>query len=323
MRFPLPAPDLATAFDALDLRLAADARKVTLHTADSVWGYTNERYGSAFLDTIERNFGAGVRLEDFAGDPAGSRERINAWVSDQTDRRITNLLAPGAIDASTRLVLVNAMAFQGRWATPFPASATQAAPFTRADGTEVRVPTMAHGALPVRLARTDGYDAVELPYDGDEIALLIVAPKAGSFDSFEAALSAPGLRATVQALEPAVIDLRLPKFVIRGSASSYRPMLEALGMHAAFDPSAADFSGIAVDVRHPLYVADVVQEAVIDVDERGTEATAATGATLSATIALRPGQAICIDHPFVFALRDRASQTVLFAGRVLDPSPDQ
>jgi serpin B len=323
MHFALPAADLAAAFDALDLQLAAGTREVTLRIADSLWGYTYEKYERAFLDTMAKDYGTGVRLLDFAGDPAGSRERINAWVSDQTDRRITNLIAPGTIDSSTRLVLVNAMIFQGHWASPFPASATHAAPFTRVDGTAVNVPTMARDALPVRLDSTDRYDAVELPYVGDRIALAIIAPKQGSFGAFEDAMTAPVLGEIVQAMQPAVIDLRLPRFEIRGSAESYRPMLEAMGMRAAFDPSAADFSRIAVDTRDPLYVADVVHEATIDVDERGTEASAATGTTLSATIALKGGQAISIDRPFLFALRDRESQTVLFLGRVLDPTSDR
>jgi serine protease inhibitor len=319
LHFDLPAADLAAAFDALDLQLVG-AQNVSLRLADSLWGYTNERYGKAFLDTMAKDYGAGVRLEDFASDPAGSRERINAWVSEATDRRITNLLAPGAIDSSTRLVLVNAMVFQGRWATPFAAGATQVAPFTREDGTVVNVPTMARSPLSVRVDRTDAYDAVELPYEGDQIALDVVAPKQGSFERFEADLTGPGLAAIVQAMQPAEIDLRLPKFAITASSTSYRPLLEALGMHAAFDPKAADFSGIAVDARDPLYIADVVHEATIDVDEQGTEAAAATGTTVSATIAVRPGQAISIDRPFVFALRDRTSQAVMFLGRVVDPS---
>jgi serpin B len=319
LHFTLPASDLAAAFDALDLQLVG-AQNVALRLANSLWGYTNERYGKAFLDTMAKDYGTGVRLEDFAGDPAGSREHINAWVYDETDRRIANLLAPGAIDSTTRLVLVNAMVFQGRWATPFSASATRVAPFTRDDGTAVNVPTMARSPLSVRVDRTDAYDAVELPYEGGQIALDIVAPKQGSFETFESGLTASKLAAIVQAVQPAEIDLRLPKFAISAPSTSYRPLLEALGMHAAFDPRAADFSGIAVDARAPLYIADVVHAATIDIDEHGTEAAAATGTTVSATIAVRPGQAISIDRPFVFALRDLTSQAVMFLGRVVDPA---
>ncbi len=320
MHYALPASRLEPAFDALDLGLAQSSKEVVLRIAASLWGDPKESYGRAFLDTMAADFGMGIRLEDFAHDANGSRDRMNAWVSEQTDHRIMNLLGPGTIDERTRLVVVDAIDFRGGWATPFRTAATRAEAFTRADGTVVNVPTMFEGQLAARTVRTSEYDAVELPYEGDQMAMDLVAPKRGSFAQFETELTAGELTSIARAMKPAVVELWLPKFAIRRTSTSLEPMLRSFGMNAAFDAGSADFSAIAADAGSPLHIDDVVHAAEVDVDEQGTEASAATGATITATAVFTPQAEIHIDRPFVFLLRDRVTSTVLFIGRVMAPS---
>jgi serpin B len=321
LHYTLPPEQLHPAFDALALDLASRSSDVALLVATSLWGYTKENYRQTFLDTIASDYGAGVRLEDFAADPEGSRSEINAWVSDETDRKIANLLGPGAIEPRTRLVLVDAIYFRGDWQTPFNANLTQPASFARENADAVNVPTMRSSNLGVPFAQTDAYDAVELPYKGGQVAMDIVVPRSGSLGSFDDGLTVESLQAIVGGMKKAgTVALSLPKFTIHGNATSLKPMLQGFGMKLAFDPMRADFSGIADDPSGDLSIDDVVHEAYVQVDERGTEAAAATGAVITASAIQEPQAAIRVDRPFFFALRDLPTGTFLFVGRVMDPS---
>jgi serpin B len=318
MHYTLPEAQLHPAFDALDLALAARAPAVVLHVANSLWGYEKETFGQPFLDTLAKNYGAPVRLEDFASDAEGSREQINGWVSDGTDQRIPNLLAQGTIGATTRFVLVNAIYFDGEWDSPFDPMATRNASFTRLDGTQEQAPTMTDGNRSASYAQTSAYDAVELPYHGGQMAMDIVAPKAGSFAAFESALTGDGLSAVLGGLQQGVIDLALPTFKVAGDAVDLTPMLQGFGMKQAFDPSKADFTAIARDAKGPLFLQGVVHQAYLLVNEKGTEAAAATG-VVGGVSSYDPPVPIHIDRPFFFALRDLPTGAILFTGRVVDP----
>jgi serpin B len=316
--YTLPQTRLHPAFDALDLALAARAPAVVLHVANSLCAYDKEPLGQTFLDTIARNYGAGVRLEDFVDDPNGSRERINGWVADETDQKIQDLLGQGAVTPATRLVLVNALYFDGDWDIPFDAGETAPAAFTRLDGTQVQVPTMTAPKRTLPYVRTSAYDAVELPYKSGQMVFDVIAPKEGTFMAFESALTSESLHSALDALQQGFMQLAMPKFKLAGSPVDLVPILEGLGMKAAFDPRAADFTAIAHDPNGPLYVDDVVHKAFVSVDEKGTVAAAATA--VGVRTALEPSVSIRIDHAFFFVLRDVPTGTILFAGRVTDPS---
>jgi serpin B len=316
--FKLPADRLHAAFDALDLQLAARAPAVTLQVADAVWGDRGETFQPAFLDTLARDYGAGVHLDDFTRDPDGSRERINDWVSAETDQQVPTLLPSGAIAADTRLVLVDAVAFEGNWDAPFRASATKDAWFTRADGTTVTVPTMFDSNRALKYAQTSDYDVVELPYKGKQIAMDIVAPKAGTFSAFEQKLTGDALQAIVKNLTAGAARFAMPRFKVAPGSISLVPNLEALGMKRAFMAGQADFSAMTSDPPGRLYLENFVHGAYVSVDENGTVAAAATGSGIG--IASAPAKEIAIDRAFFFALRDIPTGTVLFVGRVTDPS---
>lgn len=327
LHFSLPQDRLHPAFDAVDLSLTAAAPQTkdadgnpvvpfTLHIANSMWGATQLTFGTPFLDTLAKNYGAGVYLEDFVKDPAGAENQINDWVAKQTDDKIQKLLDHN-IDQSTRFVLVDAIYFDADWQTPFDKDSTSDGNFTTATGTTTA--SMMHNSeLSALVGQTDTYDAIELPYKGTSV-MDIVMPKAGTFSTFEGTLTSDSLQAIVAGLANSEVDLTLPKFGYQGNTISLKPLLRGLGMNVAFTPD-ADFTAIAKDPSGPIYIGDVLHKAFLRVDEKGTEAAAATAVIGVGTSAHQDVKTITVDHPFFFTIRDTATNTVLFAGRVLDPS---
>ena len=290
-------------------------QKVQVSVVNSLWGQEGFAFLSEYLDLLAANYGAGMRLVDFQTAAEEARVAINDWVAAQTNDRITDLIPQGAIDALTRLVLVNAVYLDATWALPFSPDATFDAPFTLLDGTQVTVPTM-HQSISTLYGEGDGWRAIDLPYTGDELSLLIVVPDDGRFDDVQAALSAGLLDQVRASLTAGEVDLSLPKFQIRTQAG-LSEALQGLGMTDAFDPNAADFSGIST--ADQLYVSDVIHEAFIAVDEDGTEAAAATAVIIGTTSAPVSMIELNVDHPFLFFLQDRATGAVLFVGRVMNP----
>jgi len=314
----------ADGLNALDQALAArngtftDAAgvglPVTLQIANAPFAQRGLALLPAYLDTLAADFGAGVRLVDYQADPEAARQTINAWVKTQTDGRIPQLLGTGTVTPATRLALVNAIYLKASWATAFPADATQPAPFTRADGSTVSVATMSLSTS-LQYAAGPGWRAVELPYVGGSLALTVIVPD--DLATFEAGLTEQGLAQVTSALAPREVDLSLPKFSIE-TATSLAAALTALGMPLAFDPDQADFSGITTQQR--LFISDVIHQADIAVDEKGTEAAAASAVVMAGTAAPAERVTLRVDRPFLFALRDLPTGAILFLGRVADPS---
>jgi serine protease inhibitor len=296
-------PGLHPAMNGLTAVLDGQA---DLSLANSLWTQAGFAIEAAFLDTLAVHYGAGVRTTDFVRDPGGSRQAINAWVASATRDRIPDLLDEGAIGERTRLVLVNAVYLKAAWRTAFDPVATADAPFHRADGTTVSVPTMHLAGLDARYAVGDGYVAVELPYEGGELAMLVVVP-----DSPGAAL--PQLGALVGSLGAGAVNLALPRWESRAALDLGSVMTE-LGLPLP----GGDLSGIAPE----LEIGTAVHAADITVDERGTEAAAATAIVIRATSAVigPPPVDITVDRPFLFAVRHVESGAPLFVGRVVDPS---
>jgi serpin B len=270
-----------------------------------------------YLDLIARNYGAGVRLADFIQNFDPARREINAWVSKQTHGRIEDLLAEGTLDASTRMVLVNAIYFKGDWQEPFDANDTRDAPFKRLDGSSVPV-RMMHTHMSAAYTAGNGYQAVELTYQGATAAMDFIVPDEGEYESFEAGLDSTRLSMILAALQPGSLQLGLPKFHF-STAFDLGERLAALGMPDAFDPDRADFSGITG--ARDLFIDKVLHQASVAVDEKGTEAAAATAVIMGPTSAMQPDLSLIVDRPFIFLIRDLGTQQILFLGRVLDPGP--
>jgi len=316
---------LHDALNALDALLEArnrveppqdgEERKVELSIVNSLWGQSGFVFEQAFLDLLAANYGAGLRVVDFKTAAEEARNAINDWVAEQTNDRITELLPEGAVDELTRLVLTNAVYMDATWAMPFSPDATSDEAFVLLDGSEVAVPTM-HGKVAARHARGDGWQAVDLPYTGHELSMLVIVPDAGRFEEIEGRLASGLIDEVRAALAETEVQLSLPKFEIRTQAD-LNAALGALGISDAFDPGRADFTGISTEEQ--LYISGVLHEAFIAVDEAGTEAAAATAVIIGTTSAPIEVVELDVNRPFLFALQDRESGAVLFLGRVLDP----
>ncbi len=316
MHFTLPPDRLHTAFDSLDLALAS-RHDIRLAIANSIWGQQTETYAPHFLDTLAIDYGSEVRGVDFIAHATQATNAINGWVADQTNGKIQNLFTQGALDSSTRVVLVNAIYFDANWQTQFQASKTAPAPFTKLDGSTVSAPMMNGSGLSLPAAQTPMYTAVDIPYAGGQTSMLVVMPTGGQFAQVEASLGGEFLQSVVTSLEPAAdVTLALPKFTVPGKSFSLTSALQTLGMVDAFDPSKADLS--AMVTSEPLCVSDVVHQAYVRVSESGTEAAAATGVSNVRTETLPP--AVVVNQPFFFFIRDIPTGAVLFVGRVLDPT---
>ena len=329
-----------------DEYLDPPTRELALRIANAAFAQRDWAIEQAYLERIAATFGAGVREVDYRTDYEAARRLINAWVSSKTKKRIPELIPEGMLDDLTRFVLVNAIYLKAEWASDFWEGETKPAPFTRPDGSRVQVPTMnepywdSPSTLPP-YATGNGWKATELRYKGGPLAMTLILPDnlaafgqsltAGQFDRITTALAKqreafahPSETAgpMVCDLYPYAVDLSMPRFGIETKVD-LPETLAALGMPLAFDPQQADFTGISAAER--LYISNVIHQANIDVDEKGTEAAAATvvgGSTtggcgwgaVKKTITLR------LNHPFLFFVRDVETGAVLFMGRVVDPS---
>lgn len=321
--FTLGQERLHLAINALDLALESrgegaqgqDGEGFRLNVVNAIWGQAGYSFLPTFLDVLAENYGAGMRLLNFALAPEPSRLIINDWVSDQTEGRIEDLIPAGLITGMTRLVLTNAVYFNAAWDMPFPEDATADGTFHRLDGTEVNASMM---TKPQELGYvvTEDYFAVELPYDGHELSMVIIVPAAGEFAGFEADLDAATVASIVAALEVTNLELTMPGFRFE-SRYMLRDVLIDMGMVDAFLPGVADLSGM--DGTRRFFISAVVHKGFVAVDEAGTEAAAATAVIIEDTSAPPPPVAVVIDRPFVFFVRDIQTQTVLFVGRVVDP----
>jgi len=323
LHFVLSQDRLHPAFNSVDIELSQrgkgakgrDRGGFRLNIVNAIWGQKDYGFLTEFLDLLAENYGAGLRTLDFASSPEQSRVTINNWVSDQTEGRIEDLIPPGLINALTRLVLTNAIYFNAAWQYPFNEDMTTDGPFYLLDGSEVTVPMMRQTES-FGYAEGDGYLAVELPYDGSELSMVILLPQAGQFEVFEGSLDAQRVAAIVKDLEFRRVTLTMPKFEFE-SSFSLRETLIALGMPLAFSGN-ADFSGMTGN--RDLFIANVIHKAFVLVDEAGTEAAAATAVIMPTFMPPEGPVEVTVDRPFIFLIRDIKTDAILFLGRVLNPS---
>jgi len=321
--YDLPGDRLHAAFNALDLAVedrsgtfpapGGGERSVEISVSNALWGQAGFPVKQPFLDTLALHYGAGMRLLDFATAAEEARQAINDWVSGETNDRIPELIPSGVLDSQTLLVLTNTVYLLADWAFPFDGEATADGPFTRLDGSTVTVPFM-HQQFNTGYAAGDGWQAVDLAYAGEQVAMLLVVPDERLYHQVEAAAATLFGEARA-ALTSAEVDLALPRFELRTQAS-LAEALRSLGMVDAFDGGAADFSAIS---EGGLFISDVIHEVFVAVNEAGTEAAAATAVVMARGLPPIP-VALTVDRPFLFWLYDRPTGSVLFMGRVLDPS---
>ena len=330
LRFSLPQDRLHAAFNGLDLQLASrgadvqsqDGEGFRLNVVNAVWGQQGHPFQEAFLDVLAESYGAGVRQADFRETPEESRLVINDWVAESTEDRIRDLIPPDVINPLTRMVLTNAIYFNASWTYPFNEGDTRQHPFHLLDGSAADVPMM-RTSEDFGYAAGDGYQAVDLPYAGNELSMTVIVPDRGRFREFEDSLDSALVDQVMSGLEFRYVTLDLPRFEFE---SQFRlgETLRSVGMTDAFDSAASDFSGmdgrscLAGDPEC-LYIREVVHKAFVSVDEAGTEASAATAVMMQAESAPPDPVSVTVDRPFVFLIRDRATEAVLFVGRMEEP----
>jgi serpin B len=331
LSFGLPQPALHEAFGALNADLVARGTAKddpeqgqtarALHIANALWGEQTYPFSRSYSAQLTRYYGAGLHESDFVNAPEETRGEINDWVAEQTEDHIQDIVPEGAITPATRLVLANAIYFYGGWQDSFSPGSTSDGDFFLRDGTTATFPFMVqHVHLPYR--RGEGFQVIEFPYAGSGFALTVILPDEGQFDAVEQGLDAAALNAAIGQLADTDVLVYLPKFKFEFGASLAKT-LRAMGMTDAFDPARADFNGMVEGTPpEPLFIGDVLHKAFISVDENGTEAAAATIVGMAGAAAPAPTQPteVRIDRPFVFAIRDTQTGTLLFVGRVMNPS---
>jgi serpin B len=321
--FALSQDHLHPAFNGLDIELGKrgksaqgkDGEGFRLNIVNAIWGQKDYRFLPDFLDVLAENYGAGLRVLDFANAPEESRIIINDWVSEQTEGKIEDLIPKSSIDALTRLVLTNAIYFNAAWQYPFNDEVTANGPFYLMDGQEVIVPMMTQTES-FGYAEEDGYQAVELPYDGSELSMVILLPSKGQFEAFESSLDYEMIEGIISGLVNQQVNLTMPKFEFE-SEFSLKKALMAMGMPVAFSTD-ADFSGMTGN--RDLFIDNVLHKAFISVDEAGTEAAAATAVIMTLTAVPATPVEVIVDRPFTFLIRDIETGAILFVGRTLNPN---
>lgn len=314
LRFTLPEDRFHTTFNALDLNLQSLDGEVTLNITNDLWGQIDFPFHTDFLDTLSLNYGAGINSLNFMSEPEASRLIINNWISQQTNQKIKDLLPRGSVGTLTRLVLTNAIYFKGDWLEAFKEQNTQDHSFTLLDGSSFIVPFMSQQET-FNYTSGQGYQAIELDYKGEEMSMVIILPDEGQIENFETNLTYSTIEAIINELSPRLIQLKMPKFEIEAEFSLASALMR-LGMVSAFS-GAADFSGIA---NASIAISSVIHKAYIAVDEKGTEAAAATGVVVGVVCACAPVPLyLTLDHPFIYLIRDKTSDSILFMGRMMKP----
>jgi serpin B len=318
-----PIAEVHGALAAALSRWNADDQRYELAVVNRLFGEKTVPFESEYLDLTGAVFGAPLEPTDFASSPDAARQRINGWVEQQTHDRIKGLMPPGSVTAATRLVLVNAVYFKAAWRDPFSESATRDQTFLAPSGAK-KAPMMrkvghyAHKSVPEA-----GLAVIHLPYEGDGFEMVIVLPDdPKGLAAVEKAMSAEALASWLEVGNWPRVDLQLPKFKIEmPEPLRLSGILQAMGIERAFDHTRADFTKMA-PAQAQLEISEGFHKAFIEVDEKGTEAAAATALGMRAGAAPPTDEPIpfVADHPFLYLIRDTKTDAILFMGRVVDPS---
>lgn len=320
LRFSLDTETLHPAFAQMESRLNTIQKtgNIKLSVANSLWPQQDYKFLDEYLSLVKKHYGVSITAVDYKRARETARKMINSWVEDKTQEKIKDLIQPGILDALTRLVLVNAIYFKGNWESQFKADQTKDAPFNISSKKSIQAPMMTQKNK-FKYANLGTFQMLELPYVGDELSMLVLLPvEIDGLEQLERDLSSENLMRWRTRLSKSEVLTFLPKFKM---TSTFRldKTLMSLGMVAAFSDSEANFAGM--DGRpNWLYIGAVIHKAFVDVNEEGTEAAAATAVVMKARGMPTPPPVFCADHPFVFMIQENQTGSILFMGRVTDPT---
>jgi serpin B len=320
LHFDLKQKKLHPAFAALTGKLnIKDQKGIELNIANALWAQEGYKFLDEFVALNNKNYGAGLKDVDFKEATEEARQTINKWVEKQTKKKIKNLFKPGVLGPLTRLVLTNAIYFKGDWVKKFDKRLTKNQNFFVTANKKVRTPMMTFtqsSELEFNYTQTENAQILELPYKGDKLSMVILLPKkVDRLSDLEKRLSADSLNKWLSQMREREVKVYLPKFKMTCEFALKRT-LEYMGMPDAFVEGKADFSGM--NGNRNLFIDAVVHKAFVDVNEEGTEAAAATGVEVAEGIS-KPPPVFRADHPFLFLIRDKETDSILFMGRVVNP----
>ncbi|MBI5032889.1 MAG: serpin family protein [Chloroflexi bacterium] len=317
LHFPLDQEQLYSSFAALRARLdqVELTNHVQLRIVNSLFPGKRYTFLDEFLVLTKQFYGAVITPLDY-GNPEAARQAINAWVEEKTEGKIKDLISPGILNPLTQLVLVNAIYFKGNWANPFYENITSDAPFWVTADSQVNARMMSQKDE-FQYAEYTSLQILELPYAGNGLSMIVLLPKEiDGLEKLEESLTPEILDRWINNLRKREIIVYLPKFAI---TFPFRldDTLQAMGMIDAFDMDKADFSGM--DGSQELYIGAVLHKAFVAVDEKCTEAAAATAVVMQLRAMTLP-PTFRADHPFVFFIRENSTGSILFLGRMVQPS---
>lgn len=306
------SPDMAKEFKSVAASASYDP--AFFNSANGMFVGINANLLPDYVATLQHAFHATPYPTDFAGDLAAALHQINEWVYAQSRERIANIL--NKLDPNVCLVLVNAIAFKGTWEEPFKKSVTRDQPFTPLSGEESMVPMMAHRAR-YGYAKGEGWQAVILPYQEGRLAMMALLPDSGQFSMIEREFTAETVAVFNKGFSRRDIILEMPRWKSESSLD-LRSILQRMGVMALFDDALADLSGM--NGGRDLYVSDAQHQAMIEVNEEGTEATAATAVVVTSRSMMPEAEPprVTFNRPFLYWIYDQSTGVVLFAGRYVE-----
>ena len=316
--YPLSKPVLEGSTKEMIDTINSDNDAYDLETANALWVLEEYPLNEQYVFNAENYYDGMITPLDFAGQPEESRLIINSWVEKKTNDKIKDLLAEGSIDGNTRLIITNAVYFNGIWLQEFEEAGTRKKVFYLSDGQEKKVDTM-YAIETYNYGKDKNAQILELPYKGDDISMYIILPSKNNIEEFENDLTLGYYNELKDNLNSDEVKILLPKFTFEARAELNEP-LQDMGIVDAFDSGMADFSGISAS--DGLSISEVIHQAYIGVNEKGTEAAAATGIVMVDSLPYYKYE-FTADHPFMFFIEDKRTGCILFMGKVENPEYEE
>ena len=317
LHFPEDYGLLRLSYVELNSKINSKDSKYNLSTANAFWVQKDFGILDEYVNVLQKYYDASANLVDFIKATEEARQTINKWVEDKTNDKIKDLIPVGVLDAATRLVLTNAIYFKANWLVQFDKEETKDEEFKVNNEKTVIVPIMRYTESRFNYAETDESQILELLYEGNNLSMIILLPKNDDLEKVESSLSTVKFTEWVTKLKEQNVDVFIPRFTF-DSKYFLSKNLKEMGILSSFDPLEADFSGI--DGKKDLVISDVIHQAFVDVNEEGTEAAAATAVVIGIISIPPPTPIFRADHPFIFIIQERENNTILFIGRVSDPT---